>query len=370
MSKVAVVFGGPSPEHDVSVLTGLQAVREVAKRHDATALYWSKTNEWFRVSPSLEASDFANGVPGKAEKLEFVVNSDGGFRTGGGGPFAKPKTYRPDVVLIACHGGPGETGQLQGALDLAGIAYTGPGCTSAALGMDKYAFGAAMANAGLPALPRVLLDDHVNFVDFEAPYIVKPRFGGSSIGIEIVDSIDTAKALAKSSPHLRLGAVIEPYRADAVDLNVAVRMFPSLDMSAIEKPLRTSSTSNTILGYADKYVGGEGMVSAPRELPANLDELTSQTVHTLAGAVANLFGVRGVQRIDFLLSGNEVFVNEINTIPGSLSKHLFAESGIDFAELLDSMIQEAFKVPTYVMSSAGADGTALRSAGTIAGKLA
>src|SRR5690606_33142636 len=111
-------------------------------------------------------------------------------------------------VFIACHGGPGEDGTLQGLLDLAGLRYTGTGQAASALGMDKLAFGAAMAAAGLPTLPRtVVTAGDESAPDFDGPYIAKPRFGGSSIGIEVADDWSTVLALKKTSSYFDNGAV-------------------------------------------------------------------------------------------------------------------------------------------------------------------
>jgi D-alanine-D-alanine ligase len=331
-------------------------------------LYWSKTGDWFRVPVTLEGSSFVEGVPREAEPLRFVASTDGGFVSGKKGLFAKESPLDIDVVIVCCHGGPGEDGTLQGALDLAGIAYTGPDVAGAALGMDKLTFGGVVAAAGFPVLSRVLVTEQTEKIDFAGPYILKPRFGGSSIGIEVVDNVETAKALLRTSTHFRDGVVAEPYRPDSIDLNIGVRLFPQPQVSAIEKPVRSSS-SNAILGYADKYVGGEGMVSAPRELPAAIDPLLTERIRTMAVDVARLVGVRGVQRLDFLADGNELYVNEINTIPGSLAKHLWVQPDVPFVELLEGMVAEAKARRSTNWTTVGADGTALRSAGKIAGKL-
>jgi len=370
LRKIAVIFGGPSPEHDVSILTGLQAARELQRSNsEVVTIYWSKSGDLFRVAPTLEGKDLVNGVPSGAEPIELTAGTGGGFRPAKKSLLAKTAMLHVGVAIVCCHGGPGEDGTLQGALDVAGIPYTGPGVTSAALGMDKLAFGGVAAGAGLPVLPRMLLVESTTSVPFDGPYIVKPRFGGSSIGIEVVDTVQTAAALVRSSPHLRAGAVIEPYRPDSYDLNVAVRLFPQPELSAIEKPMRSATTSGDILGYADKYVGGEGMVSAPRELPAVLPEAVTKSIQTMALEIAQLCDVRGVQRIDFLADGDDVFVNEINTIPGSLAKHLWVEPTVPFATLLEDMVREATQRPSRRWTSSGADGTALQAAGAISGKL-
>ena len=365
-TSAGVIFGGPSPEHDVSVLTGLQAARALAGTGaHVEPLYWAKTGEWFSVDREVEAEAFVDGTPKGAKPVRFVTGPGGGFVARGG--LGKERAVAFDVAVNCCHGGPGEDGTLQGALDLAGIRYTGPNVPAAALGMDKLAFGAAVTSDGMPSLPRALLT-RGSPPPFAGPYLVKPRFGGSSIGIQTVADYDTAVALLASSVHLRAGAVIEPYRADTVDLNIAIRSHPAVQLSAVEKPVR-SVGSGEILGYADKYVGGEGMVSAPRELPADIPSDVEKSIRDMAGRIAVMAGVRGVARLDFLYDGRELYVNEINTIPGSLAKYLWVEPVVRFEDLLHDMIDEAVARPAAHYTAAGADGSALRSAGTIASKL-
>src|SRR5579859_1343868 len=159
VSRPAVIFGGPSPEHDVSILTGLPAARALALAgHEVDAIYWSKTAEFFAVDPGVEFGDFADGVPKRARPLRLVAAPGGGFVAGKGGLLGKERPLDISGVVNCCHGGPGEDGTLQAALDLAGVPYTGPTVAGAALGMDKLAFGAAAAASGLTSLPRVLVD--------------------------------------------------------------------------------------------------------------------------------------------------------------------------------------------------------------------
>ncbi len=196
------------------------------------------------------------------------LGEDGGFWTSGS-RLSGGKRLDLDTLVLATHGGPGEDGTLQGALDLAGLAYTGPTVAGAALGMDKWAFSAVIANAGLASLPRALLSASSTSLPFAGPYILKPRFGGSSIGIDVVADFATAQARLSSNPHFANGCVVEPYREDLSDVQIALRTYPSLELSAIERPIRRTPDAE-ILNYRDKYVGGEGMVAAPRELPAVL----------------------------------------------------------------------------------------------------
>ncbi|MGH9019294.1 MAG: hypothetical protein ACRDY1_16205, partial [Acidimicrobiales bacterium] len=290
--RIAVVFGGPSPEHDVSILTGLQVARTFARAgRSVVGLYWSKTGDWSSVPADLEAADFVDGRPGRAEPLRLTLGPDGGF-TEAGGRLGRSRPLPVDVAVICCHGGPGEDGALQSALDLAGLPYTGPGPAAAALGMDKLAFAGVAAAAGLPVLPRALLGPATTDPGFPGPYIVKPRYGGSSLGIDVVEDAATAVARLGANRHLRQGAVIEPYRPDLFDLNIAVRLWPEPDLSAIERPLRSTTTAE-ILNYADKYVGGEGMASAPREIPAVLPGALATTLRGAALEIAGLTDLRG-----------------------------------------------------------------------------
>lgn len=364
-----VLFGGPTPEHDISILTGLQALRELA-RQEGTALgiYWTKSGSFYSVASDVEAEAFLDGVPKGSSELSLRLGDGGGFFSTGG-RLAKERKIEIDALIVATHGGPGEDGTLQGALDLAGINYSGPSLAGAAIGMDKWTFSSLIAEAGLPTLPRVLLAADSESLPFEGPYILKPRFGGSSIGIDVVADLVTARARLSINPHFANGCVVEPYRGDLTDVQIGLRTYPTLDLSAIERPIR-SRPGAEILDYRDKYVAGEGMVAAPRELPAELAPGQEEAIIRLTRAIATICIVRGVARLDFLANDTEIYVNEINTIPGSLARYLFVNPPLSFGALLRDLLAEARERPAHRYSAAGADGSVLRSATSIAAKLA
>ncbi len=213
-------------------------------------IFWSKSGDWFEVDPNLEAADFVEGRKKVAVPLSLVVGPDGGFITA---DRRRPKRVSLDVALICCHGGPGEDGTLQATLDFGGMPHAGPSVAGAALGMDKFAFGCLASAAGLPVLPRSLLVRIAKDIDFEGPYIVKPRFGGSSIGIEVVSDLEAARAVVEGSVHLSTGGVVEPYMPELFDLQVAIRSFPRLDVSdraTAEALLRALSVPPRFLGTA------------------------------------------------------------------------------------------------------------------------
>ncbi len=392
MPSPSVVFGGPSLEHDVSILTGLQAARVLARSGpEPVVLYWSESNGWFRVRPDLEAPAFLDGVPSGAQPVSLEL--------GGGQPgFYETRSFgrrgRIDIAAVVncCHGGPGEDGRLQGLFDLAGIACTGPTAACAALTMDKLAFGGMMDAAGLPVLPRIAWGSSAPEPSFAGPYIVKPRFGGSSIGIEIASDVQTARDLAKTSAYLRRGAVLEQYRDGVEDIYIAIRSYPELQFSLVERPRpgsvpgsgdssepgeassegpgaggaatsrRGAATSRRgaaasrggsgqIYGYQQKYLEQQGAESRVSEIPAQLPDETGKLLRMLAEEVAHLTRLTGAARLDFLWDGSQLWVNELNSIPGALAFRLWAESGVSHEQLLADMLAEAaatHSVPGHV----------------------
>jgi len=367
----AVVFGGPSPEHEISILTGLQAERVLtAAGHSVVPIYWSPTGEWFRVPAATEAKDYLEGAPRDSVVLEARVSGEPGL-------YRRKKfgVERVDIeaALLCLHGGVGEGGGAAAVFSLLGIAATGSTVFAGAVGIDKLAFGGLMHAAGIPSLPREAVSA-LTEPTFSAPFIVKPRFGGSSIGIEIADDVDAARALALASIHLRTGAVVEPYRPDLVDLNIAFRTYPTLEITQLEKPLRGGSGS-ALYSYAEKYLAGgsgseAGLTSAPREFPAVVPDAVHARARELAELVADVTRLTGIVRVDLLLdeATGDLYVNEVNSIPGALSLYLWAPQQPAATVLIDALTEARDR--RVVFSQAGfGGGAALRAAGGIAGKL-
>lgn len=369
MTTIGVVFGGLSPEHDISILTGLQAGRLLSGRgDDVVCIYWTRGGEWLRVPVSLEGADFTTGEIPDATSLAFRVPEG----------FVEPRRRREQpldlgLVVNCCHGGPGEDGTLVAMLMLAGLRVTGPGPEASAWVMDKLATAAISTLAGLDRfgiepIPTVPLDGHTTAIDLPAPWVVKPRFGGSSLGVEVgIEDVDTAVSLTRTGTG-RAGAVAQTYLAGWSDLNVAVRVHPSVEVSAIERPL----TSGAVYGYREKYLaGGEGMESARRELPAELPAELVKRIEGAAVAVASMVGLTGVPRIDFLYDGGDrLALCEVNAIPGSLGLYLWAAAGHDRSQVVRDLVSEAQALPgSRPHWSSSTDGAALRAAVTVAAKL-
>jgi D-alanine-D-alanine ligase len=369
-SRWAVVFGGLSPEHEISILTGLQCERVLTRAGQAvTPLYWAPTGGWFAVPQGTEARDYLEGVPPGSRALDIRLGADPGLFVKGR---LRAERLEIDAALSCLHGGLGEGGGFAGLFALLGVPTTGSTLYASAVGMDKLAFGGLMLSAGIPTLPRAALEADVD-PGFAGPYIVKPRFGGSSIGIEIVDDVAAARAVARANVHLRAGAVVEPFRRDLVDLNISFRTAPTLEVSDLERPLRSSEAG--VYSYADKYLaggGGEdaGMASSPRELPAKVPDTVTRRAEELARRVASVSLLTGIPRVDFLYdpASGDLFVNEVNSVPGAMALHLWA-SKRSAAEVLVDALAEARDAGVPSVASGFGSGAALRAAGGISGKL-
>ena len=365
----AVVFGGPSPEHEISILTGLQSERVLTRAsQQVVPLYWAPTGGWFVVPSGTEARDYLEGVPAGSKPVDIRLGADPGLFLKGR---LRSERLWIDAALSCLHGGLGEGGGFVGLFALLGVPTTGSTVYASAVGMDKLAFGGLMLSAGIPSLPRVALEPDAE-PTFPGPYIVKPRFGGSSIGIEIVDDIAAARAIARTSVHLRAGAVVEPFRRDLVDMNMSFRTAPTLEVSDLERPLRTAEG---VYSYADKYLAGgtgeeAGLSSAPRELPAKVPDAVSQQAAELARRVAAVTLLTGIVRVDFLYDAarEELFVNEVNSVPGAMALYLWAPKR-SAAEVLLAALVEARDAGVPAASSGFGSGAALRAAGGISGKL-
>lgn len=369
-SQWAVVFGGPSPEHEISILTGLQAFRVLHDAgHSVVGLYLAPNGAWWEVPEASEAQDFLTGAPAASKELQVVLSGSPGFYPTKG---MSKKPLDIEAALLCFHGGLGEGGGAAGVFSFLEVPATGSTVFAGAVGMDKLAFGGLMHTSGIPSLPREALSTQRE-PSFPGPYIVKPRFGGSSIGIEIVDDISTARAVGMSSMHLKAGAVLEPYRPDLVDLNISFRTYPALEVSDLERPLRATGDTTGLYSYQEKYLaggGGAGLTHAPREFPAHAPDVVHTAARTLAHSVADVTRLTGIVRVDLLWDEKtgDVFVNEVNTIPGAMSLYLWAPRHAA-ARVLADAVTEALERPVVFAQSGFGSGVALRAAGGIASKL-
>ena len=355
--KIGVILGGPSPEHDISILTGLQSARVLSAKNDVSVIYWTKDNKWFLLDANLESTDFVNNPKNFKKELQITLGKTNYFSH-------KRTKLDFDVFVNSCHGGPGEDGTLQGFLELMDVKYTGPNLTTAQVCMDKYAFYSVMKANNLPVLDKFRIIDGSS-IDFDGPYVLKPQFGGSSIGVEVVRDYETALKIVSSSDLYNQGALIEKYIENADDLLIGVRNYPKFNYSEIEKPIRNSN----LFSYEDKYLNNGGLEGSKRELPAEISENIKSKILNYVQEINKIIPSRGIVRYDFLKTGEEVYINEINTIPGSHALYLWKNLNVSKYELLNDIVQEAINDKSSQWSTQGSDGLALKSAKDIQSKL-
>lgn len=365
-TKVAVLFGGRSVEHEVSVISGIQAFCALDReKYDPIPLYIGKDNAFY-TGPHMGDIESYKDLPAciaKATRVLLVPSSGGVDLVRF--PMKKFGSNLVDtfqVALPVVHGTNVEDGTLMGYLEMLNVPYAACDVTSSALGMDKYQMKAALRQAGLPVLDALQVGGREYAENGEAvlrqieekigyPLIVKPVNLGSSVGISkakdraaLEAALDTAFGF---SPRVLVEKAVQHLR----EINCAVLGdAEEAQASVCEEPLNATD----ILSYQDKYMSGGksaksgakgGMSSLARRCPADIPEELTHRVQELAVATFRALGCLGVSRIDFLndKETGELWVNEINTIPGSLAFYLWEAAGMPFAELLDRMIALAFK---------------------------
>lgn len=361
---VAVLFGGKSVEHEVSVISALQAVRSLDReKYDIVPVYMTKENEMYVGEQVGEIGSYRD-IPALLKKSTRVtpIKLDGRMvLTEPKAKFGHKRYERAvDVVLPIVHGTNVEDGALQGYLRTLGVPFAGCDVLASAVGMDKYVMKLVFRDAGLPVLDgrcyakaRYYADEAATLMKIERtfayPVIVKPVNLGSSVGIskahdraELVEALELAFRFAER-------VLIEPAIVHLREINCAV--LGSADdavASECEEPLNATD----ILSYEDKYMGGgksakaggsKGMASLSRRIPADIPEALRDKVRTMAVEAFRAIGGNGVARIDFMLdtAENKLYINEINTIPGSLAFYLWEPLGLSYPKLLDRLIELA-----------------------------
>ncbi len=360
-TKVAVLFGGKSVEHEVSIISGLQAYHALDREHyEPIAVYLSKDNAWY-VGEGIDKIESYKNMKtclAAATRVVPVATADGvALQRFPQKKFGNNTVATFEVVLPVVHGTNVEDGTLMGMLEMLGVPYAACDVTSSALGMDKFAMKAVLKMAELPVLDAVQFrgrdwaansDAVMDAVEahFTYPVIVKPVNLGSSVGIALAHDRASLCTAMDDACTFADRILVETAVQNLREINCAV-LGDADDAipSVCERPIN----SDEILSYKDKYIAGDksggGMSSLKRICPADIpDDLTAK-VQDLAVKTFKALGCCGVSRIDFLnnTETGELYINEINTIPGSLAFYLWEASGLAFPALLDRMIALAFK---------------------------
>jgi D-alanine-D-alanine ligase len=376
--RVAVTFGGPSVEHDVSIISAQQLMAVMEPRHESIPVYLARDGRWWTGDALRDIGSYGGDAPTGAEPCELRLGRDGApFAVPGGSRFKGDRDIQADVVINSIHGTGGEDGSLLGALELSGLPYVGGGVTAAAVAMDKHLTKLVVAEAGIQVAPHALIHRDEFSRDRRAtleragdqgiPCYAKPATLGSSIGVARVTSAEELEEALELCFELDRIALVEPALDDYTEVNVAIIGARSTELraSAVEQPVRDAEAA---LSFEDKYLrsagkGGEGkggaetggdkaggasegMASADRLIPAPISDAAAEALVDAAKTAHHALGLFGVVRYDFFLKDTdgapEVVLNEPNTVPGSFAFYLFDPAGLPFDELADTLIEIAF----------------------------
>ncbi len=357
-TTVAVIFGGRSVEHDVSIVTGHQIMDAFpADRYHVTPVYIARDGRWFTGGALAKLDNFADQRLLQRDDIQPCLLSPDTRHHGLivnplAGRFSKSAVIRLDACFPALHGSHGEDGSLQGLLELADIPYVGFATMGSALTNDKIMTKRVLRQAGLPVLDDYAfhrdqwLDAPDEVIDaitrkFEFPLFIKPATLGSSIGIGRADSPELLRASIDIAANFDRRVMVEPAVTDGIEINCSVIGYGAdLEASVLEQPLSWQD----FLSYEDKYLrGDEGMKSAERIIPAPISPELTQRIQDISLQAFRAVDGRGIARLDFLARPDEgeIALNEINTMPGSLAFYLWRESGYTAAQLVERLLQLA-----------------------------
>lgn len=357
---VAVMFGGRAPEHEVSIITGIQVMHALlAAGYEVLPLYITKEGKWvlgdssyfdpktFRDQGRAVEKKVGVTLPANPEAVMHEVP----------GKFSLVKTlreYEVDVFFPCFHGRYGEDGSVQGLLEMAGVAYTGCGVEASAIGMDKVVSKRVAESVGIP----VLRDNWANKGEWEDwgrlseqvmkglnyPVFVKPARLGSSIGIKKVKDEKQLKEAMEVAFCYDEKVMVEQGVERAMEVNISLIGNNPYQCSATERPLG----GEEMLSFEDKYIAkkgrvSKGMATAKREVPAKIKRMTEEKIREYARRFFAEIDGSGICRIDFLVSRNEreIYFNEINTLPGSIAFYLWKAKGMPIDKLVARLVELA-----------------------------
>lgn len=363
--KVGVIFGGETVEHEVSIISAVQAMSFIdQEKYEIVPIYVSKDRIWYTGKMLMEMDIYKDfdDLKRYAKQVTLVRTSEGFFLQKTNGLFRK-NVASIDIAFPIVHGKGAEDGSLAGYLDTIGIPYVGPNMLGAALGQDKVVMKQVMSSCGIP-IPEYIwfydteyLEDSEKFIKevkkMGYPVIVKPANLGSSVGITVAKKESELEEAINEAIKYDNKIVIEKMIDNLLEVNCAVLGNNEyMETSAIAEMM----TKNDFLTYEDKYIGSgkKGakkvsnhgkMSNSEMRIPAKLDSDVEEKVRELSEKTFRALNLSGVARIDFLINKKtkEVYVNEPNTIPGSLSFYMWKPLGMDYPKLLDNMITTAIK---------------------------
>lgn len=363
-TNIGVFFGGRSTEHEISVISASQAMAAINRdKYDVTPIYITKQGRWYTGEALFDIKNYRNPKDLTAKCTEVYMQPTYGDYNlykakrglfGGNGVIT-----RLDVVIPVLHGSNGEDGIFEGVLESIGIPFAGCNVLASANGMDKITMKMILAADGIPVVDYVWFTDKQWFAQREQlvdkiekklgyPVIVKPANLGSSVGIGSAHSREELFERVADAERYSTRIIVEHMLADMQEINCSVLGdCNDYRMSVLEEPIKSAD----FLTYEEKYCGGgskggaKGMQRSLKRIPAELPEDVTKRIQFLAGETFRVLSCHGVSRVDVMIdrTDGQIYVNEINTIPGSLSFYLWEATGLTFEKLMDTLVELAIK---------------------------
>lgn len=360
-TTIGVFFGGRSTEHEISVISANQAMAAIDEsRFDVVPVYITKNGRWFTGEALRDVANYRD-LKALLEKCTQVymrpVYGDYSIYRAERKLFGSDVLCTLDVVIPVLHGSNGEDGVFEGFLETVGIPYAGCNTLASANGMDKITMKMILQANSVPVVPYVWFTDRQWEAQREEivgniestlgyPVIVKPANLGSSVGIGRAKDREQLIERVADAQRYSTRIIVEHMVDEIQEINCSVLGdCDSYETSVLEEPIK----SGEILSYTDKYMGGTkgkaGMQASQKRIPADLPADVTERIRFLAGETFRVLSCHGVSRVDMIVdrSNGNIYVNEINTIPGSLSFYLWEASGLTFQKLMERLVSLALK---------------------------
>lgn len=368
--KLGIIFGGESVEHEVSIISAVQAMNKIdSEKYEIIPIYISKDRNWYtgEFLRDMDTYQDLNLVRRYAKEVT-LINKKGRFVLVTKGLISR-EVKELDIVFPIVHGTNVEDGVLQGYLTTVGVPFVGTDTYSGVVGQDKVFMKDVFINNDLPVCKYVWFYDNEYLEDNESiiskvnkklkyPVIVKPATSGSSIGIKSAKNDEELNDAINEAIKYDKKIVVEEMVKNLKEVNISlIGNYEGYKTSAIEEVYSNSD----LLTFEEKYIGNgktkgklavknrpvksKGMASASRKIPADLDEKLKVEIETIAKSAVKCLGTSGVVRIDFMIDSktNKVYINEVNSIPGSLSFYLWEPLGLSYTDMLDEVINIGIK---------------------------
>ena len=363
--NIAVFFGGESVEHEVSIISAHQAIEALDKnKYNVIPVYVSKERKLYVSDLLKDMSNYKDLKQLISQCTQVSITSEDNrvvIRP------VKPSLFGPkelgtiDIAIPVMHGTNGEDGTIQGFFEMLKVPYAGCDLYGAAIGQDKVLQKNVLSDNNLPITNWFWvygseMDTHQNEILDKVhrliyPVIIKPARTGSSVGISIAHNDEEYLACFDEARQYDEKIITEKVVKPMREINCSV-VGDSYSCVASVLEEVSSVSQDELLSFSDKYLGGgkssktqgsKGMASTARIVPAPLTDEQTRLVQQLAKETFRVLGTSGVCRIDFLMDADtkKVYVNEINTIPGSLAFYLWQAAGVSFSELMDKLVELA-----------------------------